>query len=266
VFRVVTVWLTVALGALAAVLALRRLRRPEADDHFDAVSHCYDAWLPPHYRQHLVVKKTVPMLEQITAFQPGARGLDLGCGRGWYMREMERAGARPVGLDLSALQLVAAREYLGREAPLLRGSVFQVPVRSGTFDFAYIINALHHLPSPRHQEVALEEIGRVVRPGGFVFVHEMNVRNLLFHFYLSYIFPILKGIEEGTEHYMNPRRLPPIAGLRLVAVHHFTFLPDFVSPGVLSAVAPIERWLEKSPMGPYAAHFLAVFERLGHKA
>lgn len=261
VFRVVTVWLTVALGALAAVLALRRLRRPSAHDHFDQVSDCYDAWLPVHYRQHLVIKKTVPMLEQVAAFQPGARGLDLGCGRGWYIRELRQAGARLVGLDLSALQLVAAREYLGPEVPLMRGSVFEVPIRSETFDFAYIINALHHLPSPRHQELALQEIGRVVRPGGFVFVHEMNVRNLLFRFYLSYIFPILKGIEEGTEHYMNPRRLPLIPGLRLVTVHYFSFLPDFVSPSVLSALAPIEQRLERSFMGAYSAHFLAVFER-----
>lgn len=266
-FRLTTVWLTVALGALAAVLAVRRSRRPTEHDHFDAVSDCYDAWLPIHYRQHLVRKKTAPMLERLaysaehSGLERPASGLDIGCGRGWYARELRDAGARIVGLDLSFQQLLAARDYLGGDVPLLRGSVFDLPFRSSTFDFAYIINALHHLESPRDQIVAIEEMGRILRPGGTLFVHEMNARNPLFRFYLGYVFPILKGIEEGWEHYMDPRKIPPIPGLRLTAVHYSTFLPDFVTPAMLATLAPIERRLERSFLAPYAAHFVAVFER-----
>jgi SAM-dependent methyltransferase len=168
-----------------------------------------------------------------------------------------------VGLDPSGQQLVAARRYLEGSVPLVRGTVLSLPFRPGTFDFAYIINVLHHMPTPAHQEAAMGEIAGVVRPGGLVFVHEMSVVNPLFRLYLSYVFPILKGIEEGTEYYLDPRRLPPVPGLRLVDVRCFTFVPDFVPPTLLPALAAVERRLERSALARYAAHFVAVYERTG---
>lgn len=258
VFRVATVWFTVAVGALALAALRRKLRQPTAHDHFDAIDECYDAWLPLHYRRHLVTKKTAPMRARLPR---GAFGLDIGCGRGWYAEDLRAAGMRMVGVDVSARQLAAAREHLGPEVPLAQASVLGLPFRAHTFDFAYIINVLHHLPTPAHQQLALGEIAHVVRPGGLVFVHEMSVRNPLFRFYLSYVFPIVKGIEEGTEYYLDPQRMDGLAGLGLAAVEFFTFVPDFVPPALLPVLAGIERRLEAGPLAKYGAHFLAVYER-----
>jgi len=121
---------------------------------------------------------------------------------------------------------------------------------------------LHHVATPPEQREAIAEIGRVVRPGGLVFVHEMSVRNPLFRLYLEYIYPITKGIEEGTEYYLDPRRMGDVRGLRLIDVHYFTFIPDFVPRGLLPLVAPIERRLEAGPLASWAAHFVAVYERV----
>jgi SAM-dependent methyltransferase len=261
VFRVATAWLSVALGGVALLALLRRRRTPRAADHFDAIDHAYDAWLPAHYRDHLVGRKTAPMRARLAALGPAPLGLDVGCGRGWYAHALEREGARVVGLDVSAHQLRAARGHLGQSALLVRGSVDALPFRPGSFDFAYAVNVLHHVPSPAHQRRALEEILHLVRPGGLVFVHEMNIVNPLFRFYLAYVFPVLKGIEEGTEHYLDPRRLPPLAGARLVATEFFTFIPDFVPARLLPLLARLEHRLERSRLARQAAHFVVVYER-----
>jgi hypothetical protein len=89
----------------------------------------------------------------------------------------------------------------------------------------------------------------------------MNVRNPLFRFYLGYVFPILKGIEEGTEYYLDPRSMDGTPGLRLRAVRYFTFVPDFVPARLLRLLARIEHRLERSGLAPYAAHFVTVHER-----
>jgi ubiquinone/menaquinone biosynthesis C-methylase UbiE len=261
VFRAATAWLSGAVGG-AAVVALHGRTGEHTHDHFDAIDSCYDAWLPPHYRGHLVGRKTAPMLERLSSLGPAPRGLDIGCGRGWYAARMRDAGAVIVGMDTSARQLVAAREHLGPASPLVQGTALALPFADASFDFAYVINVLHHVATPPEQRDAIAEIGRVIRPGGLVFVHEMSVRNPLFRLYLSYVYPITKGIEEGTEYYLDPRRLGDVRGLRLSAVRHFTFIPDFAPRGLLPWLAGIERRLEASALAPWAAHFVAVYERV----
>lgn len=260
VFRAATAWLTLALGALALWLAIRRRGQPHVHDHFDAIDASYDTWLPEHYRGHLIGRKTRPMIARLAATGARPRGLDIGCGRGWYLHELRGAGAVMTGLDASGRQLAAASAH-APAVPFVQGTVMQLPFARDSFDFAYIINVLHHLPSPQHQREALEEIARVVRPGGLLFVHEMSVRNPLFRLYLSYVFPMVKGIEEGTEYYLDPDRMRDVPGLRIETVHHFTFVPDFVPPALLPMLAAIERRLEASRFARWAAHFLVVFER-----
>jgi ubiquinone/menaquinone biosynthesis C-methylase UbiE len=265
VFRAATAWLSVALGG-AALLALGRARRHghahgHEHDHFDTIDACYDVWLPPHYRDHLVVRKTAPMIARLPALGGSARGLDIGCGRGWYSARMRAAGATMTGLDASGRQLVAARDYLGGGMSLVQGDALALPFAAAAFDFAYVINVLHHVATPPEQRDAVVEIGRVVRPGGLVFVHEMSARNPLFRLYLEYVYPLTKGIEEGTEYYLDPRRTTDLPGLRLLEVAHFTFIPDFAPRALLPWLARIEQRLEASPLAPWAAHFLAVYQR-----
>lgn len=259
-YRAATAWLTLGVGVVGLVALRRRAARPAAHDHFDAIDHAYDAWLPPHYRAHLVGRKTAPMLAALAPLQ-GRRGLDVGCGRGWYFAEMAGAGAAMVGVDTSGRQLAAARRYLPGEPRLVQGSVLGLPFVRGHFHFAYIINVIHHLP-PASQLAAIAEMGAVLAPGGLLFVHEMNVVNPLFRFYLGYVYPVLKGIEEGNETYLDVRHLGDLPGLALRRVQFFTFVPDFVPPALLGMLTSLERWLERGPMASWAAHFVAVYERL----
>jgi SAM-dependent methyltransferase len=259
VYRVATVWFSVALGAVALAVGRRYLRRfAPSLDHFDSIDHCYDSWVPPHYRDHVVDKKIERMRPYLETLGASPLGLDIGCGRGWYLDAVTRTGARAVGTDLSHRQLAAASEHVGLDFPLCQASLLRLPFRQSSYDFAYTINVVHHLRGRSEQQKAFEEIARVLRPGGLLFLHEMNIRNPLFRGYISYVFPILKGIDEGIEHFLHPERLPLPPSLELVSVDYFTFVPDLCPEPLLPILSAIESRLEKSPLAPLGVHFLAV--------
>ena len=69
----------------------------------------------------------------------GLRAIELGCGTGYVSSWLARAGAHPVGVDVSVRQLVTARAMqveFGIEFPLVLGSAEQVPCGGGSFDLA----------------------------------------------------------------------------------------------------------------------------------
>jgi SAM-dependent methyltransferase len=95
---------------------------------------------------------------------PGpARILDLGCGTGATGRALHTAGRRVIGLDLLAPGL-AARRAADPSAPLLRGSALQLPVGDGRLDAVLALDVLEHVDDAP----ALDEIHRVLRPGGLL--------------------------------------------------------------------------------------------------
>jgi SAM-dependent methyltransferase len=111
------------------------------------------------------------------------------------------------------------------------------------------------------QRAAFAELLRVLRPGGLLFVHEINTRNPLFRFYMGYVFPSLNCIDEGIERWLLPHQLHEFTGAPVVAAEYFTFLPEFVPAVVLRAFRPIESWLERSTLRVYSAHYMAVLRK-----
>jgi SAM-dependent methyltransferase len=273
VYRVGTSFYAVALGVAAFLFSRRRLARimrNRADDpfHFDEVAHAYEEQIPRHIRERLLAKKTGLIRERLAAagIAGGARGLDLGCGQGWYLGELRDAGYRMHGLDFSAGQLKKAAESArGRTAPgaalaagLCQGDAQTLPFPDGSFDFAYSINAFHHLPSPAAQERAVREIVRVLRPGGIFILHEINTHNPVFRLYVGYLFPLIKQIDEGTESWILPSALPAAAGAAWAEeLQYFTFTPDFVPSALQTLLGGIERGLERSALRRYSAHYQA---------
>lgn len=69
----------------------------------------------------------------------GMRAIELGCGTAYVSAWLARAGASPVGIDVSARQLATARAMLaefGIEFGLLLADAERVPCQDGTFDLA----------------------------------------------------------------------------------------------------------------------------------
>jgi SAM-dependent methyltransferase len=96
----------------------------------------------------------------------GQRGIDLGCGAGRFLYCSVAYGATMVGLDLSDAVETARRRIADTNRCLIvQGDLHRAPLPPASFDFAYSLGVLHHLPDPEAGFLALT---RLVRPGGLV--------------------------------------------------------------------------------------------------
>jgi tRNA (uracil-5-)-methyltransferase TRM9 len=98
---------------------------------------------------------------------PGAVGLAVGCGNGRHARPLADVTDRVVGVDASrALLSVAADETADDAVAYVQGDAAALPVADGAVDVGLYVATLHHL-RPRAARVrSLDELARVLAPGG----------------------------------------------------------------------------------------------------
>ncbi|HEY7289015.1 MAG TPA: methyltransferase domain-containing protein [Vicinamibacterales bacterium] len=262
--RLVTAGLATLLGIMFVAVHLRG-RRADAS-HFDEIAHAYDAQIPAAQRDALLVRKTTLMRSELQTRGIGSRGLDVGCGQGWYVARMRGLGFDVHGIDASAGQIALAKGHVDDPRVISEGSILEIAAPSASFDFAYCINVLHHLASIDEQRAAFAELFRVLKPGGLLFVHEINTRNPLFRFYMGYVFPCVNCIDEGTERWLLPHRLAIYTDAPVVSASYFTFMPEFVPRWLLALARPVESALEQSPLRVFSAHYMAVLQKPGRPA
>ncbi len=105
--------------------------------------------------------------------------LELGCGAGQWSIALARAGARPVGLDLSERQLEHAGRLMaaaGVEFPLICGSAEAVPLPDQSFDIVFCDFGATTFADPYR---TVPEAARLLRPGGlFAFSHETPIATI----------------------------------------------------------------------------------------
>jgi demethylmenaquinone methyltransferase/2-methoxy-6-polyprenyl-1,4-benzoquinol methylase len=100
---------------------------------------------------------------------PQDRALDLACGTGDLAFAIAARGARTVGLDLTSrmLELAQAKTAPGFPVPapvaLITGDMTALPFAAATFDLVTTGYGLRNVPD---LQTAIEEIARVLRPGG----------------------------------------------------------------------------------------------------
>lgn len=100
-------------------------------------------------------------------FRTGARVLDVGCGNGLWLSAARQGCGWAVGLDLSLGMLEASRVNLGADLAVVQADAEALPLASGTAKGILAMHMLYHVP---HLERALEEICRVLAPGGWALV------------------------------------------------------------------------------------------------
>ena len=258
--RLATVGVATGLG-LVFVLVHVRSTQAEGTAHFDDIADAYDVQIPESRRLALLERKTGLMREVLQTHGPGRKGLDVGCGQGSYVGRMRELGFEVTGIDASAGQIRLAAAKLGRPDIVRVGSMLDIPAADESFDFVYVINVLHHLGSIEHQRRAFAELVRVLKPGGLVFVHEINTRNVLFRFYMGYVFPSLNCIDEGVERWLLPHCMAQYTEAPVVDVRYFTFLPEFTPGFIARGLKPLEQLLESSRLRVYSGHYMAVLQK-----
>jgi SAM-dependent methyltransferase/uncharacterized protein YbaR (Trm112 family) len=102
-------------------------------------------------------------------FAEGVIVLDAGCGAGRWAFEVARRGPRVVAVDLGGSVEIARRNTrtTGRVA-WVQADLRELPLGSGTVDWAYSLGVLHHLDDPGR---ALRRIAEVVRGSGPVLLY-----------------------------------------------------------------------------------------------
>jgi arabinofuranan 3-O-arabinosyltransferase len=94
----------------------------------------------------------------------GRTVLDVGGGPGYFATSFRAAGAWYVGLDPDVGDFSTGGETV---SGMLRGSGTALPVRTGSVDVAFSSNVVEHVRDPASM---LDEMVRVTRPGGLLFV------------------------------------------------------------------------------------------------
>ncbi|KAJ9077869.1 tRNA methyltransferase, has a role in tRNA modification [Entomophthora muscae] len=110
--------------------------------------------------------KPWPVVEKfLKELPPGSIGADVGCGNGKYL------GVNPSLITLGSdrcFNLVEISKERGHEA--LVADNLNLPYRSNCFDFIISIAVIHHFTTPSRREQAIQELSRVLRPGGKMLV------------------------------------------------------------------------------------------------
>jgi SAM-dependent methyltransferase len=180
---------------------------------------------------------------------PGRLALELGCGTGIFLARVAPAGARIVGLDLSADLLAKARLRLAG-APnvvLHRGNAEHSPYANASFDAVYGSSVLHHLDLDR----ALGEVFRVLRPGGRCVFTEPNVLNpqvaVMFRLGLTKRYFGVSPDEMAFSRFRALRALRR-AGFAEPVVEPFDFLHPATPERLCRLVDRVGRWIERVPL------------------
>ncbi len=114
--------------------------------------------------------RTSLVLAWAAALRSGARVVDVGCGRGRYLKLLGEffPDLKLTGTDLAAQLLAEVRV----DCDLRQGSMLRLPAARGEFDAALAVESLEHSLLPRQ---AIAEMCRVVRPGGEILVIDKHL-------------------------------------------------------------------------------------------
>lgn len=104
---------------------------------------------------------------------PAARWLEVACGPSAVGRTLARRVGSVHGVDLTPAMVEKAREEAAREglgnAEFSLGDATALELEDASFDGAVTRFSLHHIPVPGR---VVEEMARVVRPGGWVILSD----------------------------------------------------------------------------------------------
>ena len=203
-------------------------------------------------------------VELVERYGRGNDVLEVGCGTGLLLRRIAQFARSARGVDLSPGMLSHARE---RGLDVLEASATALPFPDASFDVSCSFKVLAHV---QQIEVALAEMARVVRPGGYVLAELYNPMS--FRGLAKRLGPAGKISEKSDENAVFTRFDPPwkVAsmappGTRLIASRGIRIVtPAAVAmrvPVLGSALRFAERALCDSPLRHFGGFWVAVLKK-----
>jgi ubiquinone/menaquinone biosynthesis C-methylase UbiE len=199
----------------------------------------------------------------------GLRVLEVACGRGGFVCDLRRRGARVTGCDFSGAALRVGKEKVRRTDArrgaqgFVQGDAQGLPFSDASFDIVISCETIEHVPNPW---LAMKEMYRVTRAGGRLFLTTPNYLNFmgLYELYAR----IAHAGRKDDQPYDRRQWFPQIrkyirhAGWNIVrtdgTVHQFPFIPGRNPVGFpsLESNRTVRRMLS-----PFAYHYFVVAEK-----
>lgn len=179
---------------------------------FDAVAHRFwdtEGEFKPLHRLNPVRVEYVASRARLA----GARVLDVGCGGGLLAEALAARGAAVTAIDLApamirTAQLHAAASGISIDYQLRDATVLAAE-QPASWDVVCCMEMLEHVADP---EYFLQVLGRLVRPGGAVFVSTLNRNAKSFLMAIVGAEYVLRLLPRGTHEYERFIRPSELAG------------------------------------------------------
>lgn len=111
--------------------------------------------------------KAVSELINQADIQNNAKALEVGCGAGFSTKRLHKLLPKTVKLEGSEYveDMLPDAEKLNPDVKFIAESVYELKRKDETLDIVFLLEVLEHLDYP---DMALQEILRVVKPGGYL--------------------------------------------------------------------------------------------------
>ncbi|MCG7871367.1 MAG: class I SAM-dependent methyltransferase [Candidatus Thiodiazotropha lotti] len=119
-----------------------------------------------------VTGQELDLMEQLLRFD-GMRGIELGCGSAWLTKNLARRypNARFIATEVDTIQhRKNLQESIENLEFRLEGAQ-QISEPDESLDAVWMLKSLHHVPTDLMAQ-AMEEIARVLKPGGYAYFSE----------------------------------------------------------------------------------------------
>ncbi|HEV2137096.1 MAG TPA: class I SAM-dependent methyltransferase [Terracidiphilus sp.] len=196
-----------------------------------------------HWRKWILIER---FLRERGLIPGSLTWLDVGCGRGELLALGGGNFRRAVGCDPSYGMLPSDSPFRVYE----QRSLTKLPFDDRSFDLVSVVCVMHHVHGNHRQEL-MNDIQRVLRPGGLCCLIEHNPWNPVTRTIVKRC-PV--DIDAQLQSAREIKRLVDGSGLRCVHLEYFLYLPE----SAYQRFGAFEKLFSKSPLGGQYALFAQV--------
>jgi ubiquinone/menaquinone biosynthesis C-methylase UbiE len=128
--------------------------------------------------------------------------VDGGCGKGAFSKKLAESGAAISGIDITSSFIEIARRNVP-DGYFMTASATHIPYGDGVFDAVFCFEVLEHIPDTK---MAIEEMARVLKPGGKILICDKNILAIHPQYYIPVA--LHKRYMELRDRWMYPKKFP----------------------------------------------------------
>jgi 2-polyprenyl-6-hydroxyphenyl methylase / 3-demethylubiquinone-9 3-methyltransferase len=167
-------------------------------------------WWEPSSPRFRTLQNLTPLrlslIEELVGDLKNREVLDLGCGGGLISVPLLKMGAKVTGVDQCPASIEIVQSITNLKDSFFVGDATQLVFQPESFDVVLLADVLDHIPN---YAKVLEEVSRVLKPNGLLFVGTIN-RNPIAHFLTVTVAENLGYIPKGTHDpklFIKPKEL-----------------------------------------------------------